>query len=742
MVVAPEEQELAASVLGISYRTRPIAVAAPSGAAHSLMAMSICLLAYEQCHERPLGRSGNASAFLSGVISERLNQLVRHADSLVARYPSDSAGYGHLSLPGGLMSAHLLRVTAALIALLFSLCPASLAEDKEVLRVGLAKDSPPMSFVDNATGQLRGSSPELAAELAQLMGVDVAFTPMHKGDRLAALERGELDFCVAELLDERAKSAFEYIEFPFPPLHRVIFVHKAQFTIGGPDNFEGKRVFVIKGDGYARFIPRLESTSVIEVDSHREALIRLDRREADAFLAPTDVVALTNIEREGLKNLKIVGQPLESHSTGTLIRKGNLRLRDRLKAAYEVLDASGFHKSLANKWRGRMAAYEFWDHYGSYVRPYIFTVVVVLLLTIAWNWTLRRRVASIRSNLENSEQQFKQLVASSPDSIYVVDSSGGILQSNDPGNPASLVDLVVDSYVPGFENFLRSVAVSKTACVEQFRFRVGHEGERDVEIAAGTVIYGGQEEALCCFVRDISTRKRLEYELIQSERLAVIGKMAACVAHEINNPLGVIKSNASLLCTPGFESESESCLDAIVRNANRAAKITRELMTLAQPKEFQAQEVDLLAVVRDSLSFLAPKMPGVVLSMDEPVKPQRITGDPDQMLQVFINLILNALQSMNEVKEKKLAIIFCDYPSPDSIRVSIQDSGCGIRREMLPVIFDPFMTSGKPEGFGLGLFVVGRIIEQHGGVIYVESEEGKGTRVILELPVSNDRSEV
>jgi signal transduction histidine kinase/ABC-type amino acid transport substrate-binding protein len=640
------------------------------------------------------------------------------------------------------MSAYLLRVTVTVIALLFSLCPASRAEDKEVLRVGLAKESPPQSFVDNATGQLRGTSPELAGELAQLMGVDVAFTPMHKGDRLAALERGELDFCVAELLDERTTSAFEYIEFSLPPFQRVIIVHKAQFTIGGPDDFEGKRVIVIKGDGYARFIPHPELTSVIEVNSHREAVIRLDRKEADVFLAPTDVVALTNIEREGLKNLKIVGQPLESHSTGMLVRKGNLRLRERLKAAYEVIDASGFHKSLISKWRGRMAAYEFWDHYGSYVRPYIFTVVGVLLLAIAWNWALRRRVASIRSNLEDSEQQFKQLVASSPDSIYVVDSSGGILQSNDPGSPASLFDLVVDAHVPGLENFLRSVAGSKTVGVEQFRFRAGHEGERDVEIAAGMVKYRGREETLCCFVRDISTRKRLEYELIQSERLAVIGKMAACVAHEINNPLGVITSNASLLSTPGFESESESCLDAIVRNAKRAAKITRELMTLAQPKEFHAQEVDLLAVVRDSLSFLAPKMRSVVLSMPEPVKPQRITGDPDQLLQVFINLILNALQSMDEVKEKKLVIIFCDYPSPDYVRVSVQDSGCGIRREMLPVIFDPFMKTGKPGGFGLGLFVVGRIIEQHGGVIYVESEEGKGTRIILELPVSNDRSEV
>jgi ABC-type amino acid transport substrate-binding protein len=300
----------------------------------------------------------------------------------------------------------------------------------------------------------------LAAELAQLMGVDVAFFPMHKGDRLAALERGELDFCVSELLDERAKSAFEYIEFPHPPLQRVIIVHKSQFTIVEPDHFEGKRVFVIRGDGYARFIPRPELTTVIEVNSHREALIRLDRREADVFLAPTDVVALTNIEREGLKNLKIVGQPLESHSTGMLVRKGNLRLRERLKSAYEVIDASGFHKSLTSKWRGRMAAYEFWDHYGSYVRPYIFAVVGGLLLAIAWNWTLRRRVASIRSSLEDSEQQFKQLVASSPDSIYVVDSSGGILQSNDPGNPASLVDLVVDSDVPGLENFL---AVSQKA---------------------------------------------------------------------------------------------------------------------------------------------------------------------------------------------------------------------------------------------------------------------------------------
>ena len=89
---------------------------------------------------------------------------------------------------------------------------------------------------------------------------------------------------------------------------------------------------------------------------------------------------------------------------------------------------------------------------------------------------------------------------------------------------------------------------------------------------------------------------------------------------------------------------------------------------------------------------------------------------------------------MSNSSRKSIEIRFCDRPNLKYVRVSVEDSGCGIPREMLPMIFEPFVTSGKRSGFGLGLFVVHRIIDDHGGEVYVESEPGQGTRMILELP--------
>ena len=89
---------------------------------------------------------------------------------------------------------------------------------------------------------------------------------------------------------------------------------------------------------------------------------------------------------------------------------------------------------------------------------------------------------------------------------------------------------------------------------------------------------------------------------------------------------------------------------------------------------------------------------------------------------------------MDSSSRKSIEIGFCDRPNLEHVRVSVEDSGCGIPREMLPMIFEPFVTSGKRSGFGLGLFVVRRIIDDHGGEVYVESEQGQGTRMVVELP--------
>lgn len=236
-------------------------------------------------------------------------------------------------------------------------------------------------------------------------------------------------------------------------------------------------------------------------------------------------------------------------------------------------------------------------------------------------------------------------------------------------------------------------------------------------------------ELVCCIGRDVSQRRDMERELARSERLALIGRLAAGVAHEINNPLGIILANADYL----LKRSASPQLEAIVRNVERASDITRRLLHLAVDREREDAPLDLAGLVRECLAFLRPRLKKVELALE---LPERLSARGDRALleQLLLNLLLNALDSMKD--EGRLCIWGRLSGDGDGggITLAMEDSGPGIPRENLERIFDVFFSTKGSRGFGLGLFVARSIAERHGGLLWAESDEGRGAVMMLELP--------
>jgi signal transduction histidine kinase len=265
----------------------------------------------------------------------------------------------------------------------------------------------------------------------------------------------------------------------------------------------------------------------------------------------------------------------------------------------------------------------------------------------------------------------------------------------------------------------------------EFRMELGKGEILEVEIA-GRIIQGAPrtQQMACLFARNVTERNRMENELIQSERLGIIGKMAAGVAHEINNPLGIIRYNAEdLLFAEELSDEARDGLNAISRNAARAGDTIASLLDLASPKPMVKSVLDLEEIVRDSIALLGPKIKNVTLTLTMKDAPLSICGDSPALHQVMVNLLLNAISSMEDQKE----IHISGDRSADGVRLVVADTGKGIRQEDLAQVFEPFFSSRK-NGFGLGLFITRRIVERHYGVIFAESQMGKGACFILEFP--------
>src|SRR6201993_1356532 len=238
--------------------------------------------------------------------------------------------------------------------------------------------------------------------------------------------------------------------------------------------------------------------------------------------------------------------------------------------------------------------------------------------------------------------------------------------------------------------------------------------------------------------------KRASDHMLQVEKMASIGKMAAVVAHEINNPLSGILTYAKLLkkwiqrgeAETSKKNDAEQCLDLIADESRRCGDLVKNLLTFSHTSPMNVQTTDLNAVVDRSVRLVAHQLElnGVELHLDLPSNLPAIQCDPGQIEQVLLALIMNAIDAMPRGGNLWVSTRMGD--ESDELAIEVRDDGSGIPPEILPNIFEPFLTTKETgKSVGLGLAVSQNIIEGHRGRVDVHSEVGKGTTFTVTLPV-------
>lgn len=229
-------------------------------------------------------------------------------------------------------------------------------------------------------------------------------------------------------------------------------------------------------------------------------------------------------------------------------------------------------------------------------------------------------------------------------------------------------------------------------------------------------------------------RLRQQQQLIQTERLASLGRLISGVAHEINNPLSNISSSAQILLEEGAAADPHWLHDILIQidgETTRAQRIVRSLLDYASKRDFQLSAIPLRAMVEESLRLFRNVMPPqLTIQLDIPESLQAI-GDKPRLQQVLINLLKNAVDALQDAGEISISAA----SSPAGVEMVFRDNGPGISPEVLPHIFEPFYsTKEASRGSGMGLFIVREIIEEHHGSIRAESTAGTGTQFHILLP--------
>ena len=252
--------------------------------------------------------------------------------------------------------------------------------------------------------------------------------------------------------------------------------------------------------------------------------------------------------------------------------------------------------------------------------------------------------------------------------------------------------------------------------------------------------YKGEVTGVCSISRDITEQKRLEEEILKSEKMAAIGQLATSVAHEINNPLTGVLTFAEELKADVMEAEPESPalsdFDVIIREAKRCRNIVSGLLDFARLKSRKLRLENLNQIIERSLVLLKrqPEYDGLLLDLNLWPKMPEIRCDADQIQQVIMNLVINAADAMGGRGRVGLATRITS--NGNYLEMEVTDQGPGVPPEIRKTIFEPFFSTKRVKGIGLGLSVVQTILQQHRGSIAVGAGPGgKGARFTLRFPM-------
>jgi PAS domain S-box-containing protein len=361
---------------------------------------------------------------------------------------------------------------------------------------------------------------------------------------------------------------------------------------------------------------------------------------------------------------------------------------------------------------------------------------------------------AMEKTLRRQEEFQRDLLESFPDLILVIDLNArysfvssrirDLLGCKPEDFLGKKVEELPD-HSPEFVTVYRDVSSGKKkfgTCEYGARHRDG--SFRTMRAAASPLFDAqGRVSGVIVSVRDITLEKKMEQQIIQSERLAAMGQMIGGFAHELNNPLTSILGVAELLQDDETSEPVRKQLGILQQQARRAADIVQNLMYFSRPPSSGRSRINLSELMQRTLALHSYSLRKNNITVDflPEVSLPAVSGDPHQLMQVFLNLILNAEQAIREQRDRGTLRVRL-ASDENSVTAIFQDDGGGIPAQILPSIFDPFYTTRRPgRGTGLGLSVSRAILREHGGNVEASGAPGGGAVFTVTLPIASPAAE-
>lgn len=368
-------------------------------------------------------------------------------------------------------------------------------------------------------------------------------------------------------------------------------------------------------------------------------------------------------------------------------------------------------------------------------------------------------IGGLEEKMKQSNALLRNLILSAVDGVIASDKKGKILIFNETAvevfgytedealNHLNIRDIYPDNIAYEVMKKLRSTETGGKGKLRSYQVNVLAKNGENIPISLNaSIVYEGKNEvATIGFFHDLREEfrikekmEKIQLQLMQSEKMASLGKLSAGVAHQLNNPLGGITLYTKLVLEEyDLEEKAREDLHRILKDAERCRDTVKELLEFTRQTRHFMQPHDINKSISQTLFLLENQTLFHDIEIEKKMMhtSPAIMADTQQLNHMFMNIILNAAQAM----EGKGKLILKTFKSPDGnwLNIEISDTGPGIPRNILSSIFDPFFTTKEEgKGTGLGLSMVYSIVENHGGKIMARSKPGKGTTFFIEFPIA------
>jgi PAS domain S-box-containing protein len=368
------------------------------------------------------------------------------------------------------------------------------------------------------------------------------------------------------------------------------------------------------------------------------------------------------------------------------------------------------------------------------------------------NQNLERLVEERSKALARSEDKYRRIFQESKDMLLVTDRGGRIKDLNPAGRMLLAMEAAADQDSPGgcfadflsledWQNITRNIAAQGFISSAEMDLKIGDGGRRRVLLSGGLVAGEGAPDTLHFLVKDIEQQHIAREQMAQADKLASIGALSSGIAHEINNPLGIILGYTQLMLrNEEKESARAADLKTIEKQVRHCKSIVEDLLNFARTSAPKKEMCDVHGVIEEVLHFFRQhaKLEGIRIETVFDRRIGQLLLDEKKIKQVLLNLLMNAHYAVG--RQGVIAVTTERMPNGQQALIQVRDTGPGIEPKNLSRIFDPFFTT-KPtgQGTGLGLSVSYGIIKNHGGEIWAESVPGQGAAFIILLPLPADQ---